>query len=194
MEETDSSGRCTATYSSTDSNKFVKTKSACTNKDLPYFQHPDTLLGTKVESQRVGFYEMNEDSTYIKSIKFDELHSMSISAKEDIGNKVETQQSLILSKQTQAQVLPGDSLEEVVQQINIPFTQESLQVEREGSGVDEDATFQSVVNDYRNNLKSNVVGSVTSAKAIARLISVGRTSSKDDIAKTLGLKKNNPIL
>lgn len=198
INETDSSGHCTVSYISTGPNSFTKSKSSCLSSDLPYISNPDLIFSTNVESSRTGKYEMDEENKYLKSIQFEEKHEMLVAAKEDVGNKVEAHQSLVLKEQKNCEVVNGNSIEEVVDKLRsrdgITFTQESLLTEREVVQAEDAKTFQNIVNEHRDNLKTKLLGTLSSAKVIARLISVGRLANKEDIVKTLGAKKNQKIL
>ncbi|KAF2884917.1 hypothetical protein ILUMI_21251 [Ignelater luminosus] len=198
INETDSSGHCTVSYTSTGANSFTKSKSSCLSSDLPYISNPELILSTNVESSRTGSYEMDEQNKYLKSVQFEERHTMLVAAKEDVGNKVEAHQSLVLKEQKNCEVMNGDSVEEIVDKLRnrdgITFTQESLLTEREVLLAEDAKTFQNIINEYRDNLKTKLLGTLSSAKVIARLISVGRIASKEDIVKTLGAKKNQKIL
>lgn len=119
------------------------------------------------------------------------------SAKEEVGNQVETRQNLKLTKTQTTDVFNGNSIEEVLMEIEkndgIGFTRESLLTERD-IAEEKLKSFSGAVNDFRDNLKSSLLGSLTPAKAFLQLVSIARRSNKEDISKTLSAKKNQKIM
>ncbi|KAF5288457.1 hypothetical protein FQR65_LT02109 [Abscondita terminalis] len=167
IDEIDASGHCTVNYKSFGTNRFRKTKLRCEDSDLPFHSNPDPILSTKVQSDRLVDYELDKDNTHINSLNGYETHQMYLTVKKNVGNIV------------------NDSL---------IFTQESLLTERDLVKIEEEPSFQSTVKAYKNYLKTESIGSLSSAKVIGKLVSVGKSSTKEDIAKTIGIKKNAAIL
>ncbi|KAB0793517.1 hypothetical protein PPYR_13137 [Photinus pyralis] len=195
ISEIDSSGQCDVKYTSLGPHSFTKTKVACSSSDLPSYSNPDPVLNTKVESNRIATYELGGDQGYLHSINLSEEHLMILNAKENVGNKVVIHQSLALTDSSTTDQLMGNTMDEVISNVmdkNV-FTEESLLTEREFLH-SEPMTFRSAVKESKSNLKSKAIGSLDSSKIIGRLVTIGRTSSKEDIMKTLGNKKNNAIL
>ncbi|KAK5641229.1 hypothetical protein RI129_009776 [Pyrocoelia pectoralis] len=197
ISEIDSSGNCDVKYTSLGPYTFTKMKLSCSSSDFPYHSNSDPVLNTEVESSRMATYELGSDQSYLKSVDLDEMHLMVMKAKEHIGNKVTVRQSLVLVESSTTNQLIGNNFDEVISNImeknSFLLTQESLLTERELLR-SETVTFKSAVKESKSNLKSKIIGSLESSKVIGHLISIGRSSSKEDIMKTLGNKKNNAIL
>ncbi|KAG5874385.1 hypothetical protein JTB14_000685 [Gonioctena quinquepunctata] len=48
INETDASGKCTVTYSSSSPTRFSKTKTACESEDFPFVENPNKMLGVEL--------------------------------------------------------------------------------------------------------------------------------------------------
>ncbi|XP_019876158.1 microsomal triacylglycerol transfer protein [Aethina tumida] len=198
IRETDASGECTAKYSSTSQDKFVKTKQDCISPDYSYIYNPEPILGTIIKSTRHTEYYLDLTNNIIKSITSKESHQMFVSAKEDLGNFVETEQVLTLSGQDKSQYFTGDDLETVLSQIvtssGIFYTQESLLTDKEEDNKEDIQSFPILVNELRNSLKNEALGGLKSARSFIKLINSGRRASKAEITKALDAKENKNIL
>lgn len=194
--ETDSSGHCSVIYK-TSPNKIEKLKSNCQSEDLKYIKNPEIVLGTEVESSRIITYTLDSQNKYFSTITAKECHKMSPSVKEEVGNQVETRQNLKLIKTQSTDVFNGNDIEEVLAEIekhdSTEFTRESLLTEKEMAD-EKIKSFSNAVNDFRDNLKSNLLGSLAPTKAFLQLVSIARRSNKEDISKTLAIKKNQKIM
>ncbi|XP_018321773.1 microsomal triglyceride transfer protein large subunit [Agrilus planipennis] len=195
--ETDSSGVCKVSYTSTGPTIMKKYKTDCTSTDLPYVYNPDVLLGINVESDRTVTYEIDTSGDKIKRINSDEAHVMSLNAKENAGNKIEVHQTLLFKEQSAVNVIEGNTFDEVLErainQERIAFTQESLVIEKENE-LNEVKKFSNALKDCRENLKGDLLGKLGPAKSFMKMVTSARISDKEDIAKVLTSGKNKPIL
>lgn len=195
--ETDISGHCNVRYSVLSPYKFRKYKSNCNVPEFKYVSNPELLFTTKVTSNRVVEYELNDDFTHLDELVAAETHEMFLSLKEEVGNKVIVNQHLnLLSEEKATTSFTGSSFDEVLNSINKEHsvTEEALLAEKENVEDKPLEGFQKSVNNFRDLMKNKHLGSITSAKAMLSLISTARRTNKEEIAKTLGSKKNEPIL
>lgn len=166
---------------------------------MPYYNNPELVLKTEVDSTRLTTYELNPEGENIRKISLEETHTVFTAVKEEIGNQIDVSQKLILTETPKASFsLSITSLEDVINAVSkregASFTQESLMTEREDLQHDGATTFTNVVNEYRESLKSSLLGTLTAAKVLPRILAVGRRAKKEDIVKALGSKKNAGIL
>lgn len=195
--ETDASGPCTATYT-LHPQKMLKTKTDCVSRDLPYLKNPDDILGTRVQSLRRAEYEFDEGNSRLISARSKETHAMYLTAKEEIGSFVETTQVLDFLRSEPVETVAGKDLDaalEIISQAEgVTFTQESLLTEREPLALEDVVTFSKRVDQLRDHLKTQNMGTLKPAKAFLLLVQTGRGASKEDILKALESKKNKQIL
>lgn len=196
--ETDASGLCETTYTSSSPSKFHKTKESCVSTDFEYLANPEEIFASKVKSLRSVDYEMDQEGKYFERISSDERHELFLNINEEAGGSIEVQLVLTLKKSKESNSIEketiDDALEEALTKENLVFTQESLLVEREIIDFEEPKTFVNSVNAVRDLLKPKMLGFLPSAKVFLNLVAVARKSSKEDITKALGSKKNQPIL
>lgn len=197
VEETDVSGRCLVSYSSTAPNKFLKTKKSCYNVDLPYTASPNILLSTTVISEREASYELNSEIQHLSRVISKEIHQIYVTANEEVGNKIEVYQSLELSKLEQCPTEETEDFNEAFQKTTNGqglMMSQSLTSTKEVVKTDEIKTFSNIINDYRDSLKVKSLGSLASAKTIIPLIRAAHISPQSDLEKALHSKKNQKIL
>lgn len=196
--ETDASGLCETTYTSSSPTKFHKTKESCISTDFEYLANPEEILASKVKSLRSVDYEMDPEGKHFKRITSDERHELFLNVNEEAGGSIEAQLVLTLKKSKNAKFIEketiDDALEEAMAKENLVFTQEALLVEREIIDFEGPKSFVNSVNAVRDMLKPKMLGFVPSAKVFLNLVAIARKSSKEDISKALGSKKNQPIL
>ncbi|KAK4874325.1 hypothetical protein RN001_013685 [Aquatica leii] len=197
-DEIDASGHCQIKYNALGTNRFRKTKVKCQSSDLPYHSNPDPVLNTEVQSNSVVDYELDKDNKFLKAVNVYETHEMYMKVKNSIGNVVNVRQSLLLTGTAKIDNLIAKNIDELVDNLSQKeswmFTQESLLTEQDVVSPVGTTSFQTIVKTYRNNLKTDAIGSISSAKVIGKLVAVGKTSTREDIAKTIGSKKNTHIL
>lgn len=196
--ETDASGLCETTYTSSSPTKFHKTKESCISTDFEYLANPEEILASKVKSLRSVDYEMDPEGKHFERITSDERHELFLNVNEEAGGSIEAQLVLTLKKSKNAKFIEketiDDALEEAMAKENLVFTQEALLVEREIIDFEGPKSFVNSVNAVRDMLKPKMLGFVPSAKVFLNLVAIARKSSKEDITKALGSKKNQPIL
>lgn len=198
LNETDSSGHCKTVYTSLTPHKSLKTKSSCLSTDLPHYNNPELILAVKVDSTRTTTYDLDESNGFIKEITSSESHSAFTTVKEDVGNQIDVLQRLILTSTEKSSVkLTMGSLAEAIGAITSheksEFYQDSLLTVKEDLR-DGSVTFTDTINEFRENLRNELLGTLTPAKILPRIVSIGRKADKADIAKALKSKKNIPIL
>ncbi|XP_044760118.1 microsomal triglyceride transfer protein large subunit [Coccinella septempunctata] len=197
-EETDSSGTCTVSYTSQEPRKIVKTKRDCISSDLPYLKNPELSLDAIVTSTRQVDYVFDQNYQHFQTVRSQETHVMSVSSREDFGNQVHSDHFLEFAEASQDKIsaLRGntadDALKKLISSENL--SEESLRTDKE-SGQNEDAKgFSESVNEVRELLASELLGTAGPAKAFLKLVYTARGASKKDIQKTLNSKKNAKIL
>lgn len=141
---------------------------------------------------------MDREGRHFEKISSDERHELFLNVNEEAGSSIETQLVLTMKESKTANVVEKDgvdeALEEAMTKENFMFTQESLLIEREVIDFEEPKSFVNSVNAARDLLKPTMLGFLPSAKVFLNLVAVARKSSKEDITKALGSKKNQPIL
>lgn len=196
--ETDSSGHCSVSYTSTGPLSFHKSKFACISEDLPYQIHPDQLFSVNVESNREATYEMSSNNDFIKSIRAEESHILKVTIKPDAGNKVKITQELTHKETKKVTPIVNDKIDNVIEQVSnqfgSQFTQETLFTEREAKLCKDSAcpSFAKLVGDYSDNLKN--YGTLKAANGYLKTLSAARDANRDDIIKVLKKKQNKPAL
>lgn len=199
--ETDSSGHCTISYTSTGPTSFRKTKSLCrASEDTPYLVHPDQLFSVQVQSSRQADYKLSEDNAFIESFSSLESHEMVVTMKQDAGNKVKiTQQLTHKSTSTTAPITSeniDDVIEQLTNQIDSHFTQETLITERE-TKMCQDAPcppLAKLLYENQKNFENKNYGTLKSTTGFIRSINAARDANKDEIIKILKKKQNKDIM
>ncbi|KAL3273196.1 hypothetical protein HHI36_014651 [Cryptolaemus montrouzieri] len=196
-DETDASGTCTVEYTSPNQQKISKTKKNCISSDLPYFRNPEVTLDTFVNSIRNVEYELNSDHKYFKSIKAQEKHIMAVSSANYIGNQIFSDQILEFVENTQDKIaIVSGTVEGILKNLisSDDLKQESLKIEKENIPTDDIKSFPAAVNELRDQLISDNLGSAGPAKAFIKLVTIARVAKKEEIKKALNGKKNVEIL
>lgn len=199
--ETDSSGHCTISYTSTGPNSFKKTKKTCqASEDTPYLIHPDDLFSVSLVSIRDAFYQMADDMSYINKLETKESHEMTVNIRQEAGNKVNIEQELKFIGVSRVDPITSENLDDVVQQIssqlNIRFSHETLTTEREPR-LCQDAecpTFATLVAENLINIQSENFGKIKGATGFLKVLNAARDARKDEIYKVLNTKKYKKIL
>ncbi|CAG9832555.1 unnamed protein product [Diabrotica balteata] len=198
LTEVDSSGTCTTSYSSSSPSKFSKIKTNCKSDDLPYTQNKHNMLGVEVESSRITEYELGSNAFEIKSITSKDSHIAYLAAREEMGNHIESEQTITLTDTSTSKSFEGINIEEVVEKIGktsgISFNQETLLTEKEPVTSEEIISFTKTIENLRNQLKNENIGTLKQAKAHIEAVNAGRLAKKEDILKALSSKKNKNIL
>lgn len=152
-------------------------------------------MATHVDSNRHTTYTFNTNS--LEEVTSNERHDMYISINEDVGNKVEVIQILkLISTTSNGNLINVNDHEEILNYINSKKTHyitESLLTENEPSS-NNDITFTNAIQENRDNLKNNLLGTLSPAKTFLNLITIARQSNQADITKALNTKKNQKIL
>ncbi|XP_057665550.1 microsomal triacylglycerol transfer protein [Diorhabda carinulata] len=197
-KETDSSGTCVINYSSLSPHKFSKLKTHCISDDFDYIDNLNKILGVEIESNSSVEYVFNEGPFRLASVVSKDVHVSYLTSREEMGNRVETEQILTYITSENIDSVNGDYIEDAVEKISkttgITFNQENLLTEIEPVKTNEIVTFNKVVGNLRNNLKIEHIGSIKQAKAIIELVNSARNAKKEDISKVLTSKKNKNIL
>lgn len=196
--ETDSSGKCSVTYTSSSPSTFTKTKNQCASGDFDYINNPNHILGVKIDSTRTVDYELASNPFIIKSIILKESHSVFLTAREEMGNHIEAQETLTFIDSKKANTVEGTDLEEAIENISnkfgVKFNRETLLTEIEPIQTEDEISFSKKVERMRSQLKIEHMGSTKQAKVFTELVNSARNAPKEDILKTLTTKKNKPIL
>ncbi|XP_044272344.1 microsomal triglyceride transfer protein large subunit [Tribolium madens] len=191
--ENDASGSCKTIYQTIDTTKFRKIKTNCISSDFPFVKTIHPILDVLVTSSRQVTYEMDPKLSHIKAIYAKESHTMVLSVKEDLGSVIEADQILNHVKNEKTEPLRGPTLESVLDLVSPGHTEDTLLLQKEESD-DDGKTFPNLVNELRDNIAGQHLGSLLSAKSFLRLLEGARKATKDEIAKVLGSKKNQKIL
>ncbi|CAH1108236.1 unnamed protein product [Psylliodes chrysocephalus] len=196
--ETDSSGKCSVTYTSSSPSTFTKTKNQCASGDFDYINNPNHILGVKIDSTRTVDYELASNPFIIKSIILKESHSVFLTAREEMGNHIEAQETLTFIDSKKANTVEGTDLEKAIENISnklgVKFNRETLLTEIEPIQTEDEISFSKKVERMRSQLKIEHMGSTKQAKVFTELVNSARNAPKEDILKTLTTKKNKPIL
>lgn len=119
---------------------------------------------------------------------------MVLAVKEDLGSVIEADQILNFVKSEKTEPLRGASLDSVLDLVSSGYTQETLLVEKEEIGSEESKTFPDLLNELKDNIAGQKLGSLLSAKTFLRLLDAARKATRDEISKVLGSKKYQKIL
>ena len=194
--ETDSSGRCTVTYSSLSPKSLRKTKESCACPDLPVVANPEPLLGTELVSSSVSTYELDDQIRYVTKIESRETHRAFLVVKEDVGSRTDVRQSLDFVSSHNVETLSGQSWRDVLLGTNWNggFKEDTLLTNTETLAPKKTRSFGNVVSDHRDLLRSKHLGTVESARAFIKLVGAGRKSTRGEIEEVLSSKKNQKVL
>ncbi|XP_060522931.1 microsomal triacylglycerol transfer protein [Cylas formicarius] len=190
--EEDASGRCATSYARISATKLSKTKSDCSDTDLDSFLHLDPTLGVKVVSRRVVEYSLEEPSFRLLAVNESESHKMAASANAVLGGTVESTQSLVLSKSSKCGTIEATDARNAIDKLGA--NEETLRTQTETETRENSGKFSKEVDRQRNHLRTEVLGTVTTANAFLRLLASAKEATKDDIVKTLSSKKNKHVL
>lgn len=180
-------------YKWVDAHVFTKVKDECFSLDLPLINNPQRLLETIVVSSRSSHYTLDDSNGYLLKISSTEKHILYTTVHEDVGGELETEQVLTLKETQTCQIVPGNTIQEAIAQSGDDITQETLTTQFLYTHEDQ-KQFINAINSFREFLQPKSLGTVQSAKAFVNLVRLARRSSKEDIAKALASKKNQPIL
>lgn len=196
INETDAAGYCETTYTQITDTKIRKLKENCVSPDFPYWKNPEKLFATNVQSLRIAEYEVTSHYSCFKSVVSKDKHDMFIALKEDSGVQVTSGLSLRVVEESKVGVIDGENIDEVllslIEKEGGEYVEETLLTERELQKSEK--KLSKVVEELRENLKPEALGTVESAKGFVKLIDVSRASNKEDVAKVLSAKKNQKIL
>ncbi|XP_045476215.1 microsomal triglyceride transfer protein large subunit [Harmonia axyridis] len=197
-QETDASGTCTAEYTSKELRKIAKTKKDCISPDLPYVRNPELSLDTIVNSSRHVDYELDPTYQYFQTIRSQETHVMSVSTDREFGNQVHSEVFLEFVKNSQGEVsvLQGKTAHDVLASLisSENLSEESLKTDKEASQNEDTRSFSEAVNELRDQLAADLIGTAGTARTFLKLVSIARNAPKKEIEKTLNSKKNKLII
>lgn len=185
-------------YSSQNSHKIVKTKENCLSSDLPYLRNIELSLDTIVTSSRHADYELGPNYQYFQTIRSQETHVMSVASNQEFGNQVHSDHFLEFVEIThnKVNVLQAKTTEDAISQLisSENLSEESLRTDKEVVQNDDFKSFSETVNELRDQLASDLLGSAGSAKAFLKLVSIARNAPRKEIEKVLNSKKNKNIM
>lgn len=173
---------------------FIKTKKDCTSSELPFIRNPQPLFQTIVESSRISHYNLDDSDTYFLKVSSKESHILYTAAQDNVGAELEAEQSLKLGQAQECTIISAATLQQAIDLIEGDYTEETLLTEPEVDTHEDQKQFANAVANFRELLQPKSLGSLQSAKAFVHLVRVARRSSKEDISKALGSKKNHAIL
>lgn len=184
---------CLVKYKWIGTNNFTKTKQQCSSVDVLYRSNTQPLLETIVESTRSSHYTLDESNTYIAKVSSKETHVLYTTVHENIGGELNAEQSITLKETQKCKIVSATTLHEAIVEIGDAITQETLITEY-FYPQEEAKLFTNAVNNFWSYLQPKSLGSLQSAKAFVHLVRLAKRSSKEDISKALGSKKNQPLL
>ncbi|XP_066259661.1 microsomal triacylglycerol transfer protein [Euwallacea similis] len=195
--EIDASGRCKISYISDSTMNKIKTE--CDYDDLDTFKHLDEILGVNVASSRVTKYTASESDNLIRSIKQHEKHTIHMQSKLELGAVIEVSQQLTYEQTLSCDKISSSNVDDAISQIlageSLNLHEESLVTNAESSlKSNEKKQFNKKVATLRGQLKTDLIGSAKSAKALLSLLEIARVSNSEDISEALSDKKNERIL
>lgn len=198
ISEFDASGHCNVSYYTSTTNT-KKVKSNCDYDDLENLRHEDKILGTNILSTRATDYKKDDSGKLLKTIVSRESHRISVNAKQELGSIINSEQFLSYEQAHNCDIIKAESLEKAIEQLihhrNLNMVEETLVTGLEGlSKSNGKQQFSKEVNLLRDSLKTEYLGTLKSAKAFLTLLAEARTSSTEDISKSLSSKKNLKIL
>lgn len=193
MNETDASGVCLVKYKWSDKHTFTKVKDGCVSMDLPFVTNPQRLLESIVESSSISQYTLDNSNAYLVKVFAKEKHVLYTTVHGDIGGELEAEQTLTLKGTHTCKIISANSLQGALDQLDNSLNQDSLTTEPLYAQ-EEQKQFTNAVNNFRDFLQPKLLSTLPSAKAFVHLVRLARRSSKEDIFKALGAKKNQPIL
>ncbi|XP_066137912.1 microsomal triacylglycerol transfer protein isoform X2 [Euwallacea fornicatus] len=195
--ETDASGRCKISYISDSTMNKIKTE--CDYDDLDTFKHLDEILGVNVVSSRVTKYTASDSNNLVRSIKQLEKHTIHMQSKLELGALIEASQDLTYEQTLNCDKISSSNVDDAISQIlaseSPNLHEESLVTYTEPSlKSNEKKQFNRKVATLRGQIKTDLIGSVKSAKALLPLLEIARVSNSEDISEALSDKKNERIL
>lgn len=141
---------------------------------------------------------MDATLPHLKYIKSKEFHVVYMTAKEEIGSQIEIDQSLAFLSSGTVEAVEADSVENAVDKIEmlekVNFVRDTLLIKMDYMETEKKANFGKSVKNLREYLKSQGLGTLKPTKAFLKLITIARSSDKEDILKALTQKKNKDIL
>ncbi|XP_075214236.1 microsomal triacylglycerol transfer protein isoform X2 [Lycorma delicatula] len=200
IQESDASGKCKTLYKTVDDKTVLKVKSKCSfESPSSTIIHPDKVWETDVKSERKSLIEFSPDLTKIQSIASDESHEMRIAIRKEAGGSVTSRQHVTLTeKRVKTIEESGESVEDVVKKLEkklgIQFLKQTLTLKKEDLQCQDCPSFYKAVKENREFLESDYLGTVKSAAAFVRLLTIAREAKKEEIHKVLKSSKNKHIL
>ncbi|XP_070544381.1 microsomal triglyceride transfer protein large subunit-like [Ptychodera flava] len=197
VNEIDASGDCTVEYLVTE-DRIVKTKDAdsCKRPAEGEFSNPKKILGVEMESAITTTYLLSEDKSIAKTISSIESHTGRIVIRKSIATSVLSRQSLTyVSTGGDKSTLEGASVDDVVASLGSGFIAQSPitdVIEHQCSvGC---RPVAEIINEVREQLKSEHLGTVESAKAYLIVLEKFRSIGKDALIEVIVDDENGDIL
>lgn len=188
VQERDASGVCNVTYHSVGPRTVEKRKTFCKHNSLPPSrQHPNHLLGVKLDSYRNSTYELTQ---YLlpSFVRDEERHRMSLSINSEIGTLVVSEREVeIIPGSFDAKTIGAASLSHAIASAHPGFRETSIELEVEPVTCPDNrcATMEQVIDENRNALDNNALGTAKSASVFLKLLPLVKSASPEELLKLL---------
>lgn len=191
-DESDASGSCTVIYTSIDPHSFSKTKLRCQNPST--LSHPNPLFSTSIKSQRQATYNLNYDNNRLESIVTQEVHKTETNY--DANTNIHTIQKLQFVSDGSGEVYKAPTLQSVLQKIEgdtgFQLVEDTLVTQPED--MEGAISFAKGVKENKEWLRVDKLGTVKSANAFLKLVTIARRTGKEEFMKVLKHARNKEIL
>lgn len=200
--EVDASGKCNVIYKALDNSNVFKGKTNCLSEEsIPFRQHFEKIWRPIIESKRECVYTLSKDKTMFQRIASEESHELKTAIKEEAG-------SIIISKQlltsvdfsTSESTINAERCHDAVVRLTLDLgvnLEKSNLYTHKDSRICQEETCPSLVKIVKENkpfLKEEALGSIRSASAFIKVLSVARSALKEDLVKILKNSKNKKIM
>ncbi|XP_076241599.1 microsomal triacylglycerol transfer protein [Calliopsis andreniformis] len=188
IQEWDASGLCNVTYHSLGPKTIGKRKTSCIHNALPPTRrHPNPLFGVKLASTRNSTIELTQ-KLLPSLVREQERHKMMLAGRSEVGTTVTSERTLeLIPGSLSARKVQADTLKEAVAALQPGFQETNMELQMEPVACPGGScqTLEQTLEEYRNVLDSNFLGTGKSASAFLKLVPLVKSASPEELLKLL---------
>nr|XP_012221835.1 PREDICTED: microsomal triglyceride transfer protein large subunit isoform X1 [Linepithema humile] len=195
VHQRDASGSCNVIYTSSGENVIEKKKTRCTHKSLPPpKRHPNPIFAVKLESHHNSTYVLSQ-MLLPKHVIEHETHTMTLTAKSDIGTGVMSTRTLQYVQDLNADVVKAESAKHAVALLQRGYRETDIELQPEPVTCPDAGcpTIDQTIDEYRDALTASALGTTKSASAYLKLLPLVRNALSEELHKILKAPRNHPI-
>ncbi|OAD56739.1 Microsomal triglyceride transfer protein large subunit [Eufriesea mexicana] len=186
VSERDASGLCSVTYHSL--GPLTVGKTSCEQTTLPpRKRHPNPVFGVKVSSTRNSTIDLTQEF-HPSLIREEETHKMGLVARSEVGTIVTSKRTLELLPGTlSAKTVQADTVKQAIVAVQPGCRETSIELQYEAPACPEIGcpTLEQTIEEYRNVLDNDALGSGKSASAFLKLVPLVKSATPDELVRVM---------